>query len=103
MRNSYYLNKESKIDKLENIIKANCWFVYDQLKNNQPETLFYIFFSLYTLLHKNNTQTYFAKHKGPQLGYGSNFNTLKVIKQWNEIQNFIKIVYILPKGPILNF
>ena len=44
MRNSYYLNKESKIDKLENIIKANCWFVYDQLKNNLPETLYIYFF-----------------------------------------------------------
>ena len=34
-----YLHKESKFDKLKNIIiKANCRLVYDQLKNNLPET-----------------------------------------------------------------
>ena len=57
MRNSYYLNKESKIDKLENIIKANCWFVYDQLKNNQPETL-YIFFTLHPITQKQHTDLF---------------------------------------------
>ena len=41
-----YLYKESKIDKLKHvIIKANCQFVYDQLKTNLPET----FSNLFTL------------------------------------------------------
>ena len=34
-----YSYKESKIDKFKNIIiKANCWLVYDQLKNNPSKT-----------------------------------------------------------------
>ena len=34
-----YLYKESKVDKLKNIIiQDNCHLVYDQLKNNLPET-----------------------------------------------------------------
>ena len=33
-----YLYKDSKIDQLNGIIrKANCWFVFDQLKNNLLE------------------------------------------------------------------
>ena len=49
------LYKESKIYKLKNIIKANCWFVYDQLKNNMQKTFSNIF-TLNTQLHKQNTR-----------------------------------------------
>ena len=34
--------------------QADCWLVYDQLKNNLPET-FSNFFTLNTQLHKHNT------------------------------------------------
>ena len=66
-----YLYKESKIDKLKNIIiKDNCRLVYDQLKNNLPET-FSNFFTLNTQSHKHNTRknSYFAKGKDHQLWF----------------------------------
>ena len=50
-----YFYKESKIDKLKNIMKANCRLVYDQLKNNLPDS-FSTFFTLNTQLHKHNTR-----------------------------------------------
>ena len=79
-----YLYKKSKIDKLKNIIiKANCRLVYDQLKNNLPET-FSNFFTLNIQLHKQNTrkkQTYFAKGKDHQLWlkfcYNENYKAMK--------------------------
>ena len=76
-----YLYKESKIDKLKNImIKANCWLVYDQLKNNLPET-FSIFFTLNTQLHKDNTRkNRLILPKVKTISYGSNSITLKAIK-----------------------
>ena len=87
-----YLYKESKIDKLKNIIiKANWQLVYDQLKNNLSET-FSNFFTLNTQLHKHNTRkNRFIFPKVKTISYGSNSITLKAIKQWNEIQNFINI------------
>ena len=93
-----YLYKESKIDKLKIIIiKANCWLVYDQLKNNLPET-FSIFFTLNTQLHKDNTRkNRLILPKVKTISYGSNSITLKAIKQWNEIQNFVKIDIYSPK------
>ena len=86
------LYKESKIDKLKNIlIKDNCHFVYDQLKNNLPET-FSNSVTLYAQLHKHNTRkSRLILPKVKTITYGSNSITLKAIKQWNEIQNFIKI------------
>ena len=87
-----YLYKESKIDKLKNIIiKDNCCFVYDQLKNNLPE-IFRNFFTLNAQLHKHNTRkNRLILPKVKTITYGSNSITLKAIKQWNEIQNFVKI------------
>ena len=50
------LYKESKIDQLKSIIiKTNSWFVYDQLKNNLPETVSN-FFTLNNKLHKHSTR-----------------------------------------------
>ena len=84
--------KESKIDKLKNIIiKDNCRLVYDQLRNNFPET-FRNFFTLNAQLHKHNSRkNKFILSKIKSITYGSNSVTLKAIKQWNEIQNFVKI------------
>ena len=43
-----YLYKESEIDELKSIaIEVNCWFIYDQSKNNLPES-FSNFFTLNT-------------------------------------------------------
>ena len=85
------MSKESKIDKLKNIIiKNNCRLVYDQLKNNLPET-FSNFFTLNTQLRKPNTRkNRLILPKVKTISYGSNSITLKAIKQWNEIKNFIK-------------
>ena len=93
-----YLYKESKIGKLKKIIiKDNCCLVYDQLKNNLPET-FRNFFTLNAQLHKHNTRkNRLILPKVKSITYGSNSITLKAIKQWNEIQNFIKIVIYSPK------
>ena len=90
--------KESKINKLKNIIKiANCQFVYDQLKNNLPET-FSNFFTLNTQLHKRNTRkNRLAVPNAKTTGYGSNSITFKVIKLWNEVQKFIKIDIYSPE------
>ena len=87
-----YLYKESKIDKLKNIIiKDNCRLVYDQLKNNLPETCIN-FSTLNAQLHKHNTRkNRLILPKVKTISYGSNSITLKTIKQWNKIQNFIKI------------
>ena len=101
-----YLHKESKIGKLKKIIiKANFRLVYNQLTNNLPET----FSNFFTQFHKRNTRknTQFHKHntrknrlilpKVKTISYGSNSITLKATKQWNEIQNFIKIDIYSPK------
>ena len=87
-----YLYKESKIVKLKNIIiKANCQLVYDQLKIIFQKLLV-IFFTLNTELHKHNTRkNRLILPKVKTISYGSNSITLKTIKQWNKIQNFIKI------------
>ena len=93
-----YLYQESKIDILKNIIiTANCWLAYDQLKNNLPET-FSNFFTLNTQLHKHNTRKKrLILSQVKTISYGSNSITLKATKQWNEIQNFIKIDIYSPK------
>ena len=93
-----YLYKKSKIDKLKNIIiKANCRLVYDRLKNNLPET-FSNFFTLNIQLHKQNTRkNRLILPKLKTISYGSNSVTMKTIKQWNKIQNFIKIDIYSPK------
>ena len=92
-----YFYKESKIDKLKNIMKANCRLVYDQLKNNLPDS-FSTFFTLNTQLHKHNTRkNRLVLPKVKTISYGSNSITLKAIKQWNEIQNVIKIDIYSPK------
>ena len=92
-----YSDKRSQIDKLKNIIiKANCRFVYDQLKNNLPET-FSNFFILNTQLLKHNTRKNRLFPKVKATRYGSSSITVKAIKQWNEIRNFIKLIFILPK------
>ena len=86
--------KESKIDKLKNIIiKDSCCLVYDQLKNNVPET-FGILFTLNTQLHKHNTRKnrlILPKVKAITYAMAQILLHWKLIKQWNEIQNFIKI------------
>ena len=85
------LYKKLKIDKVRNIIIiANCWFAYDQLQKNLPES-FSDFFTLNTQLHHHNTRG--NKLIVPNINttrYGSNSITLKAIKQWNEMQNFVK-------------
>ena len=85
------LYKESKIDKVRNIIIiANCQFVYDQLQKKLPEN-FSDIFTLNTQLHHRSTRG--NKLIGPNVNttrYGSNSITLKAIKQWNELQNFVK-------------
>ena len=92
------LYKESKIDKVRNIIIiANCRFVYDQLQKKLPEN-FSIFFTLNTQLHHHNTRG--NKLIVPNVNaarYGSNAITLKEITQWNELQNFIKTEIFLPE------
>ena len=96
-----YLYKES--ENLKNIIKANFWFVYDQLKNNLPET-FSNFFTLKIQLHKHNTRIKrFILPKAKTTSWGSNSTTLKAIKQWNKIQNFIKIDIFSPKMTYYKF
>ena len=93
-----YLYKESKIDILKNIIiKGNCRLVFNQLKNNLPET-FRNFFTLNAQLHKYNTRkNRLLLPKVKSITYGSNCITLKAIKQWNETQNFAKIDIYSPK------
>ena len=87
-----YLYKESKIDNLESIIrKDNCCLVCDQLKNNLPETCTN-FFTLNAQLHNHSTRkNKLILPKVKTISHGSNSVTLKAIKQWNDIQNFIKI------------
>ena len=84
------LYKESKIDKIRNII-TNCQFVYDQLRKKLPEN-FIGFFTLNTQLQHHNTGS--KKRIVPNVNttiYESNSITLKAIKQWNnKLQNFIK-------------
>ena len=82
------LHNESKINKLKDII---CHFLYDQLKNNLPET-FSNFFTLNTQLHQHNTRkNRFNVPNANMTSYGSNSITLKAIKQWNKVQKFINI------------
>ena len=86
------LYKDSKINKLKSIIiKANCRFVYDQLKNNLPET----FSNFFTLNTNFFTLIYLSIVKTASCFYNS--ITLKAKKQWNEVQNFIKIDIHSPK------
>ena len=87
-----YLHKESKINKLKNIIRiTNCQFVYDQLKNNLSET-FSNFFTLNPQLHQHNTRKKrLAVPNAKTISYGSNSITLKAIKLWNKVQKFINI------------
>ena len=69
----------------------NCCLVYDQLENNLPET-FRNCFTLNAQLHKHNTsKNKLILPKATSTTYGSNSITLKATKQWNEIQNFVKI------------
>ena len=86
------LYKESKTDKLKSIIiKGNCWFICHQLKKSLPET-FSKFFTLNTQLHKHNSRkNKFILPNIKTTSYGFTSITLKPIKQWNEILNFIKI------------
>ena len=78
-------------------MKANCRLVYDQLKNNLPDS-FSTFFTLNTQLHKHNTRkNRLLLPKVKTISYDSNSITLKAIKQWNEIQNVIKIDIYSPK------
>ena len=49
------LYKESKIDKVRNIIIANCQFVYNQQRKKLPES-FSDFFTLKAHLHHHNTR-----------------------------------------------
>ena len=71
-----------------------------KLKKNLPET-FSNFFTLNTQLHKHNTRNTRKSRlilpKVKTISYGLNSMTLKAIKQWNEIQNFIKINIYFPK------
>ena len=74
---SDYLYKESRINKLKNIIIANCQFIYDQLKNNLPET-FSNFLTLNTQLHQHNTRKNgLAVPNANTTSYGSNSITLR--------------------------
>ena len=93
-----YLYKESKIDKLKNIIiKENCRLVYDQLKNNLPET-FRNFFTLNAQLHKQNTRkNRLILPKVKFITYGSNSITLKAIKQGMKFKILLKLIFTLPK------
>ena len=93
-----YLHKESKINKLKNIIRiANCQFVYDQLKNNLSET-FSNFFTLNPQLHQHNTRKKrLAVPNAKTISYGSNSITLKAIKLWNKVQKFINIDIYSPE------
>ena len=74
------LHKEPKTDKLKNILIPSCQFVYDQLKNNLPET-FNIFFTLNSQLHKHNTRkNRLIVPNTKTASYSSNSITLKAIK-----------------------
>ena len=77
----HHFEDDTNILHISNSLKdVKCWFVYEQLKNNLPET-FSNFFSLNTQLHKHNTR--------------KNSNTLKAIMQWNEIQNLTLILILI--------
>ena len=93
-----YLHKESKINKLKNIIRiTNCQFVYDQLKNNLSET-FSNFFTLNPQLHQHNTRKKrLAVPNAKTISYGSNSITLEAIKLWNKVQKFINIDIYSPE------
>ena len=74
---SDYLYKESRINKLKNIIIANCQFIHDQLKNNLPET-FSNFLTLNTQLRQHNTRKNgLAVPNANTTSYGSNSITLR--------------------------
>ena len=85
------LYKESKIEKVSNIIIiTNYRLVYDQLRKKLPEN-FSELFTLNTQLHHHNTRG--NKLIVPSVNtsvYGSNSITLKAIKESNEMQNFVK-------------
>ena len=101
---SDYLYKESKINKLKNIIIiANIQLVYNQLKNNLPKT-FSNFFTLNTQLHQHNTRkNRLTVSNANTTSYGSNSITLKATKQWNEVQKFIDIDIYSPEITYLKF
>ena len=92
------LYKQSKTDKVRNIIIiTNCRFVYDQLWKKLPEN-FSDFFTLNTQLHHHNTRG--NKLIVPNVNttiYGSNSIRLKAIKQWNELLNLSKQISFLQK------
>ena len=91
------MHKESKISRLKNIIIANCQFEYDQLKNNLPET-FSNFFTLNTQLYQHKTRkNRLAVPNAKTASYGFNSITLKAIKLWNEVQEFINIGIYSPE------
>ena len=95
---SDYLHNESKINKLKDII---CHFLYDQLKNNLPET-FSNFFTLNTQLHQHNTRkNRLAVPNANMTSYGYNFFTER---NKTEVQKFIDIDICSPvEWPIPNF
>ena len=67
------------------------------LKNNLPETFSNIF-TLNTQSHKHNTtKNRLILPKVKTISYGSNSITLKAIKQWNEVRNFIKVDIYSPE------
>ena len=93
------LYKESKTNKLKSIIKTNYWFVYNQLKNNLQETLSN-FFNLNTQLHKHyrkKKKTVMVLPPVMVLILLHSHCYTEAIKQWNEIQNFMKIDIYFPK------
>ena len=86
------------MDEVRNIIIiTNYRFVYDQLRKRLQEN-FSDFFTLNTELHHHNTRG--KKVIVPNVNttiYGSNSVTLKAIKQWNELQNFLKTDIFSPE------
>ena len=92
------LHNESKINKLKDII---CHFLYDQLKNNLPET-FSNFFTLNTQLHQHNTRkNRLAVPNANMTSYGYNFFTER---NKTEVQKFIDIDICSPvEWPIPDF
>ena len=92
------LYKKSKIYKVRNvIIIANYRFAYGQLQEKLPEN-FSDCFTLNTQPHHHNTRG--NKLIVPNVNtnrYGSNSITLKAIKQWNELQNFVKKAIFSPE------
>ena len=81
---------------MRNIIIANCQFVYDQLRKKLPGN-FSDFFTLNTQLHHHGTRGNKLNVPNVNTTYGLNSITLKAIKQWNELQNFVKTDIFSPE------